>query len=259
MLNKREEIGKMSNENNNQFEQPQDNNQQYYQAPPQQPQGYYNQTNYNMPPMPVQEEKASVGLAILSYIIPLVGLILYLTKKDTRPKTAKVCGKCALASFIINLVISIIMYAVMGAAMFSVLTDDDDSSVASSYSDQIEADENADTQKISDGTIGNYVCVVKNAELTKDYDGNDAVLITYEFTNNSENAESFDIALNDDLYQNGVGLEMAFFLDGTETDGFDVKIQPGVTKEVKRVMCFRTHHHLFKLKFLNLCHSVMIK
>ncbi len=225
----------MSNENNNQFEQPQENNQQYYQAPPQQPQGYYNQPNYNMPPMPVQEEKASVGLAILSYLIPLVGLILYLTKKDTRPKTAKACGKCALASFIINIVLTVILYAIMGAAMFGGLTDDNGGNADSSYSEQ--ADENsvtADSQKTNSGTtVGDYGCVVKGAEMCKDWTDKDAVLITYEFTNNSDDAISFDIALDAKAYQNGIGLETAILDEDTDWL-VDVDIKPGITKEVKK-------------------------
>lgn len=109
--------------------------QQNYQAPPQQQ--YYNpQQNYQQgapnqqfyPPYPQQpqEQKASVGFAILSYLVPLAGLIIYLTQKDKRPKTAKASGICALVSFIINcIVLPIIMYAVMGAAMFSVMSDED--------------------------------------------------------------------------------------------------------------------------------------
>lgn len=97
----------MADENNNQFEQPQENTQQYYQAPPQQ-NGYYNQFNGNMPPMPPQEEKANVGLAILSFLIPIVGLVLYLTQKNEKPKTAKACGKAALACVIISVIVSII-------------------------------------------------------------------------------------------------------------------------------------------------------
>lgn len=230
----------MSNENNNPFEQPQENNQQYYQAPPQQSQGY----NTNMPPMPMQEEKASVGLAILSYIIPLVGLILYLTKKDSRPKTAKVCGKCALASFIINIVITIIMYAVMGAAMFSGLTGDSDTGTESSYS-ELDADskDNADSEKDTakqpnDGTIGDYKCVVKSAVKCKDYAGKDAILITYDFTNNSDDAISFDIALDTSVFQGGVELETAILDE--ETDLLDTaEIKPGITKEVKKAYLLR--------------------
>lgn len=233
----------MSNENNNPFEQKQENNQQYYKAPPQQSQEYYNQYNPNIPPMPPQEEKASVGLAILSYIIPLVGLILYLTKKDSKPKTAKVCGKCALASFIINIVITIIMYAVMGAAMFSGLTDDSDNGAESSYS-QLDADaeDNTDSEKDTekqpnDGTIGDYKCVVKSAEKCTDYAGKDAILITYDFTNNSKNAISFDVALDARVYQDGIGLETAILDE--ETDWLDVEIKSGVTKEVKKAYSLR--------------------
>lgn len=99
----------MSEENNNQYDVPQQDNQQYYQAPPQQPtQGYYNQFNGNIPPMPPQEEKANVGLAILSFFIPIVGIVLYFVQKNDKPKTAKACGKAALACIIIGVIVSII-------------------------------------------------------------------------------------------------------------------------------------------------------
>lgn len=109
------------------------------QAPPQQP--YYNapygqpyyanqqQPYYPpYPPYPPREEKANAGLAVLSWFIPLAGLIIYLTEKDTKPKTASVCGKCALASFIINVVLVVVFYIVFFAAWataFSTITDYD--------------------------------------------------------------------------------------------------------------------------------------
>lgn len=75
------------------YQQP--NYQQYNQAPNQQ---------FYPPYQPPQEQKASVGLAILSFIIPIVGLILFITMKDKRPKTAKASGICALVSFILGIV-----------------------------------------------------------------------------------------------------------------------------------------------------------
>ena len=108
------------------YQPPQDqNNQQYYQ-PPQGNQQYYQQPygHQTYGPMPPQEEKASVGLAILSFIIPLAGLIIFLVKKDSRPKTAKVSGICALVSFIINIIFTIVIYGVMGTAMLSGVTED---------------------------------------------------------------------------------------------------------------------------------------
>ncbi len=93
----------------------------------------------------------------------------------------------------------------------------------------------AENEKKEDNVIGDYKCVVKKATLCKDYEGKDAVKIVYDFTNNSKEATSFDIALQDDVYQDGVGLETAILSDDDNVDyGFDVKIKPGVTKEVTK-------------------------
>lgn len=86
-------------------------------------------------------------------------------------------------------------------------------------------------------TVGNYGCVVKEAKLCKDYAGKDAVLITYEFTNNGSEATSFDVALVDNVFQDGVGLERAYLDE--DTDDFDVSIKPGVTKDVRKAYLLR--------------------
>jgi len=124
---------------NNNFE-PQNEQQQYGQAgqAPQQP--YSAPQQPYAAPMPPQD-KANVGLAILSYLIPLVGIIIYFTQKNSKPKNAITCGKCALASIIINVVLSVIIYAVAGAALFSA-TDDTAYTVADDYeSYELEEDE----------------------------------------------------------------------------------------------------------------------
>ena len=76
--------------------------QPYTNSQPQQ--GYYPQQPY-APVQPV-EEKASIGLAILSFFIPIVGIILFFAKKKTKPKTAKACGIAALISIVLCIVIS---------------------------------------------------------------------------------------------------------------------------------------------------------
>ena len=48
------------------------------------------------------EDDGNIGWGILSFFITLVGLILYLVWKDSKPKSAKVAGKWALISFIIG-------------------------------------------------------------------------------------------------------------------------------------------------------------
>ncbi len=221
----------MADENNNQYYTPPQENQQPYTPPPQ----GYNQFNGNMPP---REEKASVGLAILSFIIPLVGLILFIVKKDKKPKTAKACGICALVSFIINIVITVIMAATSGA-LFSQAVDKalDDSSYSEEYDNELDASAEEGSADTSDNIIGDYGCVVKEATLCKDWENKDAVLITYEFTNNSSDAASFDVSLSDSVYQDGVGLETAILDE--DTDLVDVEIKPGVTKDVKKAYVLR--------------------
>lgn len=196
------------------------------------------QNNYyqNPAPIPPQEEKASAGLAILSFIIPLVGLILFLTKKNDKPKTAKACGICALVSFLLGVIGSIIM-TVAGGALFGAAVDEalkDDTSISQ---DGNTSDNSliADNGKYStdDNILGDFACTVKGATLTKDYKGKDAVIITYEFTNNSDKAASFDTSLMDSVYQNGIGLETAILID-EDTDVWDVEIKPGITKETKK-------------------------
>ena len=62
-------------------------------------------------------------------------------------------------------------------------------------------------------TLGNYSVEIKSCRLAKDYDGKDVVIITYGFSNVSgEEAQSFNLAFDDGVYQNGVGLNKAYFL-----------------------------------------------
>lgn len=59
---------------------------------------------------------SKIGWGILSFMFPLVGLILFIMWKTERPKTAKVCGICALISFLGGIVISIV-YSVIGVLL----------------------------------------------------------------------------------------------------------------------------------------------
>jgi len=91
---------------------------EYYQPPvqQQQPQQQYQQApNYNTLPQqpygapvyaPQVEDKAKIGLIILSFLIPLVGWILFFKKKKTTPKAARAYGIAATVSFALSIVVS---------------------------------------------------------------------------------------------------------------------------------------------------------
>ena len=89
--------------------------------------GYqYNQYNQNNPNysapgqyynMPAEEDKAKVGWCILSFIVPLAGLVIFLTNKDKKPKHAKACGIAALIGFILGTIGSI-ANTILGYSIF---------------------------------------------------------------------------------------------------------------------------------------------
>ncbi len=62
----------------------------------------------------------NTGYAILGFLIPLVGLILYLVNKDTAPLKAKSAGKGALIGFCASIVLSII-YGIFAGILFAAM------------------------------------------------------------------------------------------------------------------------------------------
>lgn len=63
-------------------------------------------------------DTGSFGYGILGFFFPLVGLILYLCWKDERPSSARIAGKGALISVIINVVLCFIAF-ILGFFVFS--------------------------------------------------------------------------------------------------------------------------------------------
>lgn len=184
-------------ENTNQYYQPQQSQPQQQQAYYQVPQGD-NSFNYNVN-MPPQEEKANVGLAVLSFFIPIVGLILYITKKNDKPKTAKACGKAALACVIISVILSFIMgIASVFIAKKAIEEDPAASEFLNDYSDYLNdyLDDNSnnnalidDSDAITTDTLGGarFGSITKPVGVWKDYSDinyNSENMLGY--TNNSE-------------------------------------------------------------------------
>ncbi len=65
------------------------------------------------------EDQPSIGLNILSFLIPIVGLILYFTMKNSTPKKASAIIKWTIASIIIYVVFYACSGALLGAAMMA--------------------------------------------------------------------------------------------------------------------------------------------
>jgi len=68
-----------------------------------------------------QADGPSFGFAFLSFLIPLVGLILFIVWNNTYPRKAKSCGTGALIGFIVGIVFSIIFTCVTGAVAAGII------------------------------------------------------------------------------------------------------------------------------------------
>ncbi len=79
--------------------------QQYQPAQPAQPVQQYQPAQpvqQNQPAQPAKAEGSGIGWGILSFFIPLVGLILYCRWKNTKPRAAKAASIGAAIGFAVN-------------------------------------------------------------------------------------------------------------------------------------------------------------
>ena len=137
---------------------------------------------------------------------------------------------------ILGIIIAVIIIVIVAASG----SGSNDDTKTSSNENTTVSSVDAEKKETDEYTIGDFKCVVKGAKITKDWEGKDAVLITYEFTNNSDSPISFDGALDDKLYQDGIELESAILSNDEEAKLIDtVDLKPGITKEVKKAYSLR--------------------
>lgn len=87
------------------------NNQPYGQQPyGQQPYGQ----PYNSYGMPMPEDKANVGMVILSVLIPIAGLILAIVNWSKSPKAARTYLVAGIISWVVSFIIIFVFSFVMG-------------------------------------------------------------------------------------------------------------------------------------------------
>ena len=86
----------------------------------------------------------------------------------------------------------------------------------------------------TDSAIDGKVCEIISAEVGgKNYEGKPTVVITYKYTNNSDEAASFDLSFTDKVFQNGIECSPDYVYEVDE-DNSSKEIRPGATIEVKK-------------------------
>lgn len=88
----------------------------------------------------------------------------------------------------------------------------------------------------SSGNLGRYHVDIGDYTLEKDYNGRQAIVVSYTFTNNDDEAQSATFAVSEKAFQNGVSLEPAIFADDSIVDSSANMrdVQPGASLEIKQ-------------------------
>ena len=108
--------------------------------------------------------------------------------------------------------------------------------------------------------LGDYELLYKGACIMEDSDGNDAIVLTLDFTNNGKDNASYLWSVNETVMQNGVELEVAtVFTDydtfGTVIDGQFTDVAPGTTLEVQTAFVLNDTTNEIKATFEELLGS----
>lgn len=86
------------------------------------------------------------------------------------------------------------------------------------------------------GKIGDYMVTIKESKIVENGEKN-ILVVTYSFTNDSDDSQAFMYAITDKLFQNGVELGTVYSSWGMEEEyNFDNKskeIKPGITLDVQ--------------------------
>lgn len=85
------------------------------------------------------------------------------------------------------------------------------------------------------GDLGDCHVEIKGAKLAKDYEENPAIVITYSWTNNSDETKSAMVSIGEKAFQDGVQLDTALIMDSDvfDSDSGMKEIRPGTTIDVQ--------------------------
>lgn len=84
--------------------------------------------------------------------------------------------------------------------------------------------------------LGEYNVVIESCRLATDYSGEKCVIVKYSFTNNSDNNAAFYVTIEDNVFQNDIGLNKAYILPDEANysgDNQSKEIRPGATIDVE--------------------------
>ncbi len=107
------------------------------------------------------------------------------------------------------------------------------SAATSSSAEQSQQSSTPNAAASADSTSAPYDVTIDDATLTTDYSGKQALLVSFTFTNNSDDEASFAVNIMDKAFQNGVQLDTAI-VSGVDSSSSLSTIKPGATVNVSQ-------------------------
>ena len=119
---------------------------------------------------------------------------------------------------------------VISFACFALGSGEDDDKKATQANGKVETTEEENEK------LGEYAVEIESCRLAKDYEGKGVVIVKYKFTNNSDKKANFMFAFDDNVFQDGIGLNESLFVDESanySADNQQKDIKPGASLEVE--------------------------
>lgn len=166
---------------------------------------------------------ASFFLALLGVIFAIVGIV-GTVRGNRRGKPL------AIAALIVNVLAAVIVLATQ--SMFSAALDEAANDMSTTTPQTTEEQSATPATDAGAESSSAYAVTIDDCAVTSDYEGKSAIVVTYTFTNNSEDAQSFLSAISAKCFQNGVQLDIAMVSD-IDSQSTLSEIKPGASVTVQ--------------------------
>ena len=175
----------------------------------------------------MQLSSAELIVTIVFAIVGLVGI-------SKGKKSGKGLGVAGLVLSVIAFILVLVMQSAFSAALDQAM---EESGLDTATAQGVAAGDSgsaAEPQAAeqSEATQAAYGVTIDGCRVTEDYQGNPAVVVTYTFTNNSDEATSFMVALYPKVFQNGVELGTAIGSDW-DSEKYSSDVKPGSSTTVE--------------------------
>lgn len=171
----------------------------------------------------------SFVMAVLGLVFGIIGIVGVTRGK----KSGKGLAIAGVVLSVITVILVLVMQAAFSAALDQALEESGYDAGAAQAGQQATGDEAQEPQQASQAeAAAKYAVSIDGCEVGADYEGKPAAIVTFTFTNNSDEDANFMMAVADKAFQNGVQLERAIITDiDNESSMKDIK--PGSSVSVQ--------------------------